>query len=299
MRRLLIGLFFLSAVGVSIVEAGAEETDSEPRHPTRESEDGVPAVPLKGILFPAGDVFHPLIADPKQPQFFVSFRTYHTRDDTSNVAAVGFGESFGLYRLPGKEQGDGVQVSVAAALFAQFDLDAPSSDLVNADYTIGFPVTWRRGPYSARLRIYHQSSHLGDEFLLRARPARVNLSYEAVDLIASREWGQWRGYLGGEYLIRREPSDLKPASAHAGVEYRGATTYLGIGRLVGGVDVKSFQEHDWAVDTSLKLGVEIGRPGPGGRRVQIMAEGFRGHSPHGQFYTDRISYYGLGLYLGF
>jgi hypothetical protein len=212
---------------------------------------------------------------------------------------VGFGESFGFYRQQGEQPGDGLQVSLAGGLFAQFDLGAPSSDLVNADYAIGLPLSYRRGPYSARLRLYHQSSHLGDEYLLRVQPERVNLSYEAVEAIASREWGGWRGYLGGEYLLHREPANLARASLHGGVELYGPTNFWGIGRLLGGLDLKSFQAHAWSADVSAKAGFEIGQPDPGGRRLRLMGEAFHGYAPHGQFYNERIRYYGLGLYFGF
>jgi hypothetical protein len=43
-----------------------------------------------------------------------------------------------------------------------------------------------RQPYRRR-RVLHQSSHLGDEFLLRNRTTRINLSYEALDLLLSYE----------------------------------------------------------------------------------------------------------------
>jgi hypothetical protein len=52
-------------------------------------------------------------------------------------------------------------------VFAQFDLDSTSDDLLNADYVVGLPLTFRRAGFSARGRFYHQSSHLGDELLLR------------------------------------------------------------------------------------------------------------------------------------
>lgn len=257
------------------------------------------AVTTEMVPLPAGDLFRPLIADPMQPQFFLSYRRYRSADADLDIGAVGFGESFGVYRQQGQRPGDGIQVSVAGGLFAQFDLGAPSSDLVNADYTIGLPLSYRRGPYSARLRLYHQSSHLGDEYLLRVQPARVNLSYEAVEAIASKEWGGWRGYFGGEYLLRREPANLDRASLHGGVELYGPTNFWGIGRLLGGLDLKSFQEHGWALDVSAKAGFEIGHPDPGGRRLRLMGEAFHGYAPHGQFYNERIRYFGLGLYFGF
>ncbi|TCV86334.1 DUF1207 domain-containing protein [Sulfurirhabdus autotrophica] len=257
------------------------------------------AVTQSKVPLPTGDLFRPLIADPKQPQFFVSYRRYDISGTTINTGAVGFGESFGFYRLQGEKPGDGLQISLSGGLFAQFDLDAPSSDLVNADYIIGLPITYRRGDYSARVRLYHQSSHLGDEYLLRVKPERVNLSYEAVEVITSKKWDNWRAYFGGEYLLHREPANLDRISLHGGGEYIGSTNYWGIGRFVAGLDLKSFQEHGWSIDTSLKAGFEVGQPDPGGRRMRLMAEVFSGYAPHGQFYNERINYYGLGMYFGF
>jgi hypothetical protein len=250
--------------------------------------------------FPMGDLFRPFIADPKQPQFFVSFNRFKSSGVQYTMASVGFGETFGMYRFFGSREGDGLQLSVQGALFAQFNLDTPSYDLINADYTIGIPATYRRGDNSLRFRMYHQSSHLGDEFLQSVNPPeRVNLSYEAIELIYSREWRGWRGYGGGEYLIHKEPDDLKPMSAHWGIEYRGSKPLVWKGRPIAGVDMKSFEEHNWTIDTSVKAGLEFGHPNPGQRRLRIMAEWYKGFDPRGQFYNNKVKYYGMGVSLGF
>jgi hypothetical protein len=254
----------------------------------------------EGETFPTGDLFLPLIADPKQPQFFVSLNRFRSSGVLYTLASVGFGETFGLYRFFGSREGDGLQLSVEGALFAQFNMDTPSYDLINADYTIGIPVTYRHGDNSLRFRIYHQSSHLGDELLLSANPPdRVNLSYEAIELIYSREWRGWRMYGGGEYLIHNEPADLKPMSAHWGIEYRYSRPLIFNGRPIVGVDMKSLEEHNWAIDTSVKAGFEFGHPNPGQRRLRVMAEWYKGFDPHGQFYTNKVEYYGMGVSLGF
>ena len=254
----------------------------------------------KGKVFPVGDVFRPLLADPKQPQFFVNINSLKASGSRYTVASVGFGETFGIYRFLGSREGDGLQLSVEGAIFARFNMEASSHDLINADYTIGIPATYRYGDNSVRFRIYHQSSHLGDEFLLSANPPdRVNLSYEAIELIYSREWHAWRVYGGGEYLIHKEPGDLKPMSAHWGIEYRGSKPLLWNGRPVAGVDMKCFEEHNWNIDTSVKAGLEFGEPNPGHRRLRVMAEYYKGYDPRGQFYNNKVDYYGLGVSLGF
>src|SRR5450759_148082 len=84
---------------------------------------------------PSGDLFRPLIADPKQPQFFVSVIRFRSSGLQYTMASVAFGETFGLYRFVGSRDENGVQLSLEGALFAQFNLSAPSYDLINADYT--------------------------------------------------------------------------------------------------------------------------------------------------------------------
>src|SRR5665647_235797 len=254
----------------------------------------------EGEAFPTGDLFQPLIADPKQPQFSIGFNSFKSLDTHYIMASIGFGETFGLYRFFGSREGNGLQLSLEGAIFAQFNMETPSYDLINADYTIGIPLTYKYDDNSLRFRIYHQSSHLGDELLLGANPPeRINLSFEALELLYSREWRGFRVYGGGEYLVHKEPNDLKPLSAHWGGEYRGKDPLLWNGRPLVGVDMKSLEEHEWAVDTSIKAGLEFGHPNPGQRRLRLLAEWYQGFDPHGQFYTNKVEYFGLGVSLGF
>jgi len=277
------------AIVVKPADAGKPEAVSSFMGITNEAE-----------AFPTGDLFRSLIADPKQPRFYVNINRFKSLGERYNMASVGFGETFGLYRFFGRTEGNGLQLSVVGALFAQFNLDSPSSDLINADYTIGIPATYRYGDNSLRFRIYHQSSHLGDEFLMSVNPPeRVNLSYEAIELIYSREWRGWRVYGGGEQLIFKEPDDLKPLSAHWGIEYRGSKPLVWYGRPIVGVDMKSLEEHNWDIDTSVKAGLEFGHPNPGQRRLRLLANWYKGFDPHGQFYNNMVEYYGLGVSLGF
>ena len=97
------------------------------------------------------------------------------------------------------------EAGLQAGVFSDFNLDASSSDLVNTDFIVSAYSSMRAGQFSAFGRLYHQSSHLGDEFLLRkinTKFERVNLSYEGVDLKLSYElpYGV-RVYGGGGGLI--------------------------------------------------------------------------------------------------
>ncbi|MHB8534250.1 MAG: DUF1207 domain-containing protein [Sulfuricaulis sp.] len=254
-----------------------------------------PSVPIDVRALPETELFTPLMADPRQPRFSMSYQNYHTASNRFSAASVALGEYFGFAQGLFGESGSS-QIGIQAAVFALFNLDAPSSDLVNADYWVGFPLSYRKGPWSYLVRLYHQSSHLGDEFLL-GNPGinRVNLSYEELEGLASYEWERWRVYGGGGYLIHSEPQ-LAPKQLHAGAEYirpRAAGKF----DFVAAVDLRAPEEIDWRVSRSYQAGMEF--KGASSRRVRLMLEYYRGRSPNGQFYRESLRYTGLGLYFGF
>lgn len=275
---------------------------------------GIPASEQRGYVpLPRGDVFCPLVADPKAARSFASFLRHESGDGLTDarldIASVGIGDAFGLGRWNGSRPGDGVQVSLTAGVFAQFDLGTTSYDLVNADYVVGIPVTIRRGWFSTRLRLYHQSSHLGDEYLLREPPDRQDredLSFESLEWILSADAGPLRVYGGGEVLFAREPEALGRTVAHGGAEFRPSLRILPLGslggfRLVAAADVKSSEEQDWTPAVSARAGLEYDRAGSTdvtARRWGIFAEFYTGPSPYGQFFREQVRLMGVGVHFG-
>jgi hypothetical protein len=250
-------------------------------------------------LMPGGLLFDVLIADPRWPHFAAAYQHYVGEPGLEHLGAVSFGETFTIYR--GRIGPAWWEVGVQAGVFALFDLDAESKDLVNADYFVGVPVALRYEPFSALFRLYHQSSHVGDEFILENRLRdRVNLSYEAVDLKLSWDLpGGLRVYGGGGYLFDQEPNSLRPWSTQGGLEFRSPWPGADAGwRPIAAADVQHREENDWHTDLSIRGGVQIDGV-LATRSVQLLLEYFRGHSPNGQFYRDRIEYFGLGAHFHF
>lgn len=246
--------------------------------------------------FPTGDVFRPLLADPIEPRNFISVIGLDADKAQTTMGSVGLGFNYGFHRWDGPAPGDGWQVGLFAAFNSQFDLEEDSYPLVNTDYRVGIPLTYRAGRFSARTRLYHQSSHLGDEFILSgAAPKREDLSVEVIDFVAAYEIGEWRPYGGAMYILHRSPGDLKRAGVQAGVDYRGKAPVIFGGRLVGGLDVRALEENDWRAGVSAKVGLEFGRPDPQRRGVRVMLEAFDGPAPFGQFYHDVVTYYGVAV----
>jgi uncharacterized protein DUF1207 len=291
-----------SASGVFLCLAGpaSAQTIEAPRCGT-----GVHESEAVGVVgFPQDQIFCPILADPKEPRSFASLLrgTFPSIEKPSGegttIGSVGLGDSFGLVRWGGPRAGEGVQLDVVGAIFAQFDLDSASNDLINADYIIGLPLTIRRSGFSIRARVYHQSSHLGDEYLLRSSQIqRENLSFESFELLASQEIGPLRVYGGGEHIFRRDPETVKPKLLHAGAELRSGRA--GLLQLVSGVDLKTTEQHNWSQAVSGRVGFELARPSTAGhpvRLVTIMLELYRGPSPYGQFFQEDIDYVGVGIH---
>src|SRR5207244_7127226 len=105
---------------------------------------------------PQGQLFAPLIADPKQPHFFAAWLWVTSPLVTSQVASVGLGEDIGLVRGPRSHW----QLSVAAGVCSQFNEETPSNDLINTDFVIGFPVTYRSAAVSSPWPLHHPRSPL-------------------------------------------------------------------------------------------------------------------------------------------
>ncbi len=250
-------------------------------------------------FLPTGDLFIPLLADPKEPRFYLSYRIFTLRSKQIHAGVGGYGEIFGLYRHRDTAGGYDWQANFGGGIHSQFDLHSPSLDLINTDFLIGFPFSFRKGAGSYRLTLYHQSSHLGDEFLLHNNIERIELSFEAIDLLRSYEWKTWRVYYGGAYMVHKEPTSMKPALLHGGLEYYAAEPLVGRGRLVAGWDLKSDEEHDWSLNSSLKFGLQFDSSANNGRYIRLLVEGYKGFTPYGQFFLDRTSYAGIGVYLGF
>jgi hypothetical protein len=69
-------------------------------------------------------------------------------------------------------------------------------------------------------------------------------------------------------------------------------------RPIAAVDVQNREANGWDSDVSVRTGIEL-QGWLAGRNLQLLLEYFRGHSPNGQFYKDKIDYLGLGLHFNF
>ena len=262
----------------------------------------------RGVAFPDNDLFAPLLADTKEPRFLISYRRVQFRDSALpagnegpgiDAGVISAGGTFGLWAHRSVDACDGVQVSLFGGMFSQFNLDAPSLDLINSDFVIGTQLAVRHGRLSGRLRVYHQSSHLGDEFVLRnPSTTRIDFGFLAIHGLASYERAWWRAYGGGGYLFY-QTSGLEPGLLQGGAEVWGPRSTRRAIRPVAGFDVTSLQARGWGVTTTASAGIEWTSPSAI-RRMRMLAFGAHGYIPFGQFsIQQRLRTVGVQLQIEF
>lgn len=191
-----------------------------------------------------------------------------------------------------------------ACVWAFFEGKTKSLSLINADYFISFPLTYVNNNFSARLRVFHESSHLGDEYLLdHPRVKRVNPSMEGVDLALSYKLSDKFIYFLGYSNIFRSDDSFKVKS---NCIYYGFNYYLNFSKIqIFNVEAVPYiatyftnnQNNKWNLDSSASIGYEWNKSY--GHKLRIYLEGHYGYSWEGQFARKRSKYISLNLLYGY
>lgn len=248
-------------------------------------------------FLPRGLLVEPFHADLRWPHFGAAYRWL----SSSREFASSFGESFAFYRNAAPFHGEW-ELGMQAGVFGVFDTERRSIDLINADYNVGLLASYRADKLSGFIRIHHQSSHLGDEFILNnPQVNRINVSFEEIDLKVSYDLTTWlRIYGGVGTIIRKEPSDLGQNTSQAGIEFKSPWLFWG-GKVrpVAYADFQANARTNWKVGQSIMGGLQFESARIGDRKLQVLAEYFSGPSPNGQLFTQTVEWIGVGAHLWF
>ena len=256
-----------------------------------------------GVWLPQSTVLYPTqIANPRQISFSGGMR-FHDRIAGKVATAVSFGDQFPFYRWAGFKGGD-LQLEVEGGAFAIFDMHKKEFPLINSDWYGGIPLTFARNSWAYRLRIYHISSHVGDEFLERYHGfCRKNKSFEALDLSADYQLAKnVRFYcVLGSVVHSDNEMPMKNLYVEYGFEARGPRSDFKqlFGQPFLAVHMRDWQENHFALDSTYALGYEWGKIHGVGRKVRAFIEYHQGFSPDGQFSRVRTKYVGFRFAYGF
>jgi len=262
-----------------------------------------------GVWLPDDPVlFRPFMADPREICYSVGWR-FNDDAMTKDIIDVSFGDTFAIYRWFNIGPCNGqVQIELEGAVWAVFDPIDDSSPLINADYYVGIPVTYAFGNWQFRLRGFHISSHIGDEFLLD-HPGfdRRNASAEYLDFFISHDiTHEIRIYAGLGGVIKQDKEfKTKRFYSALGAELRMLSFgFYSPKDKVYGCPIFAmhfrqngdFRKH---IDATYILGYEFGKVSGLFRKLRFFMEYHDGYSVEGQFCKEPTNYFSVRTSYGF
>lgn len=253
-------------------------------------------------------LFRPFLADPRQITMSAGWR-FNDNTLVKNVIPVSYAGSIYFCRFYNVWPWCGqLQIELEGALWAVFDPLHDSSPLIDADYYVGVPITYAINRWQFRLRGYHISTHIGDEFLLN-HPffRRKNPSAEYLDFYISHDvTDEIRIYSGVGTIVHQDESfRMSRFFAGLGGEVRlyGLGFYDECQKIYGapvfGMFMRYLGTHRRHVDMTYALGYELGKLEGLERRLRVLLEYHDGYSPDGQFSRYPTNYFQVLASYGF
>lgn len=257
----------------------------------------------EGDLLPELNPFFPtMLAQPHILGYSAGYRTYDKVFKISCIP-VSIGDQFSLYQFKTIAYGN-LYLGIEACVWAIFEGRTKSLSLINADYFVALPLTYINEGFAARLRLFHESSHLGDEYLLEnEKIVRVNPSMEVLDLSLAYDLSDFfTVFLGYSVVLRSDESyKIKPSSFYYGFNYYFENFKTKICNVDATPYISTYftneQNHNWDLDCSVALGYQWDKSY--GHKLRVYLEGHDGFSAEGQFSKKRTNYLAVKLLYGY
>lgn len=255
-------------------------------------------------------LFRPFMADPRQICESAGWR-FDDNALTKNVIDVSYADTLPIYRWcnvgPCGWCGQ-LQIELEGALWAVFDPCYESAPLLNADYYVGVPITYAIDRWQFRLRGYHISSHVGDEFLLNhPHFDRRNPSAEYLDFFVSHDLTEEiRLYAGLGWVVQQDPS-YKFSRYYSAIGAELRLLRLGFldcknvlyGCPIFGMHFRGSNDFKNHIDATYILGYEFGKLTGLYHRLRFFLEYHDGYSCEGQFSKHATNYFSIRATYGF
>jgi hypothetical protein len=256
------------------------------------------AVQTHSRSFPqAGELFAPLLADPREIQLSAAYY----RLNGQNTGDVALGHAWGMGRWHSPNGHWSWQWNIEAMGYSRFRLSGAVNEFETIDFFGLLPLEIHWGQLSSKFTLFHQSSHLGDDFIRRTRDSGLRYSIDGLKTIASGKLLKGlRLYGGGGYLLHTAPS-AKPGTLQWGLEMVRPALKLLAGSPLEVYLAQDFQAREsasWNINSRTVLGLRLGFT-EGTRSLRVHLGHFEGHSPYGQFSTHREVYSDVGVIFDF
>lgn len=251
-------------------------------------------------FFPNKVLFKPLLFDPIEAQSYGYFTRKRTEGHSDSGLYAPF--SFG-FNKPIYQWSETKQLNMDASVFTQFDMFGENGKfhryMRNADYKISLSYNWQKNNWQFRLRGFHISSHLGDDYLLHnGLDVYKNnpVNYEQLDIMAAYKKDSWRYYGGIGYGIRptfRVGDERRRLAFQLGAMYEKQLKKKNKSFVLG-IDNRILAQNNFYPGTKIGSGFGFHLPNYD-KTFYLLLEVYNGHTPYGKFEAQRCRWLGLGF----
>ena len=247
-------------------------------------------------IFPRVPSFELPLASPRVHGLagrILSARKGDSQFGSESEAEVAVGENFPVLAL--RRGPRPVTLGFGTQVYGRFSLGDRKSALISNDWVVGLNTTASLGAWTLTGELYHESSHLGDEYGDRFGASRLDWTREVAAAWVTYGTGPVRVTGNLSYVLIDELHLDRPGAALA-ADFQGRPfgSFLG-GRVrpVGGVFFEGAAATSWRISTSAKFGVAVAAPS--GREVALTLIAHDGLSTQRQFFRHESRYFGAEL----
>ncbi len=264
-------------------------------------------VSLSGItqeadFFPEQNIWQTLSLDPIAAQSFAQIAAVWEGSDQADYLMTGF--SFGFQKsiiLWKKSDSRKLDIGLEGSAVTQFEWTNREGsfqrNILSTDYIVGIPVVWQIDDLMLRFRIYHLSSHMGDDYMIRNKITGYyhnNNNYEQLDVTASYFHKNFRFNFGIGTILRAS-NTRKPLVFNSGMDYILPLNKNKTASFYAGFYADMKQETNYSPSFNIGAGVKLGKPNR--RGIKLLVTYFNGPLPYSVYYGSPIQWLGMAFYL--
>jgi hypothetical protein len=251
------------------------------------------------VYFPQNRLFPVVFLDPLECQTNGgSYFLFRKENDLSLYSVVNLG--FTKPVIAKKGESLSWEMNIGAATFTQFDLIYKDNStylagLLNNDYKISADLSIQKSNDLLRIRVFHVSSHLGDDYMLRHNdsvPNDKSVNYEQVDLTWLRQKGSDYLYAGIGEIYTRYAFRKRFSLQGGGLLNFSSSKPV---NLFTSVNIKLFAENDFRPDIRSAFGVAFNRKSE--PLFRIWLEYYSGRLPYSTLEYGRVNWLGLTIWI--
>lgn len=253
-------------------------------------------------FFPKQNLWQTLSLDPLAGQSYVQMAAVwegsSPKDYINAWFSFGFQKSVFDWTISNKRA---IDIGIEGGAITQFEWTISDgylqTDYISTDFIIGMPVVYKTENLLLRLRIYHLSSHMGDDYIFRDSISsynRNNNTYEQLDLTATYLFNSFRFIFGiGTVLTSSAPR--KPLVLTYGLEYLLPLNKKETLSYYAGLYASSKQEYNYNTGINIGMGIKIG--GHDRRGAKLLFTYFNGPLPYSVYSGRLIQWLGAAVYI--